>query len=191
MSKVTVTIDFPNILAAADALALIGGLPATQPGPKVVVVLDDQAATLAERTGTTFTPVVTPTPAPTDTQSLPQPPADKPARKPRADAGRTRGPHKDTTLAAPEKATAEPQSATPPVVVAPAAADPSAKPTKEDAIAALGRINKTAGMGMPACMEFLKLFGVNRISILPPESFALFIKQADEKIAEHLAAAGK
>ncbi len=69
-----------------------------------------------------------------------------------------------------------------------AAAAPGAELTQDDARAALRRINDTKGLGTPACIAHLQDFGVNQLSLLPKEKYALFIKQADEKVAEFLAA---
>lgn len=87
--------------------------------------------------------------------------------------------------AAPEPAVAQAQEAQRAEPSTPAAADP----TMDDARGALGLLNETPGLGMPACMQHLQEFGVNRISLLPKEKFAIFIKQAKEKVAEHKAAA--
>lgn len=125
-----------------------------------------------------------------------QPDMSKPARKPRADAGKSRGPNKTTTG---EPAASEPGQGANSVATAPAAPatpTPIANPqdggkelTLDDARAALGRINQTASLGMPACMQHLTEFKVNRISLLEKKDFALFIKQADAKVAEAVAAA--
>lgn len=144
----------------------------------------------------------------------------KPARKPRADAGKPRGPYKTTTTGADAgttasstpgttpaagavggdpvaaesppatptaAASASTTSAAPEQTVTPAqsAAPAAAEPTEADAKAAMGRINKTEGLGMPACIDFLETFGVNRITLLPKEKYAKFIKAADALVAAH------
>lgn len=138
---------------------------------------------------------------------VPKAPA-KPPRKPRADAGKPRGPYKTTTTgepvtpeavraadsdaetaaapatptksAAPTSTPAGAAAATEPSV----AADPSKPLTLDDARAALALISGTKGMGMAACMQHLGAFGVIRISDLKPEHYPLFIRQAREKVAE-------
>lgn len=127
-------------------------------------------------------------------------------RKPRSDAGKVRGPYKLNG----EPATSEPTKladsaaikvavpATPPTPAAQASTVPAssaktphaapsaptaAAPTPEDARAALKRMADTEGFGTPACIAHLKEFKVNRLSELKPESYALFIKQADDKVA--------
>ncbi|HEY7680680.1 MAG TPA: hypothetical protein VIC04_09210 [Terriglobia bacterium] len=71
------------------------------------------------------------------------------------------------------------------VATAPTAAAPAAELTVTDARNALKRMSDTKGMGTPACIQHLKEFGVNKLSDLKPDQFALFIAQADAKVAEH------
>jgi hypothetical protein len=130
-------------------------------------------------------------------------------RKPRSDAGQPRGTYKTTG----EPAASEPGQAVNSVAAAPAtpatpthnAAPPASRsgatvgesatapagaaPTFEDARAALKRISSEKGMGTEACMVHLNQFGVVQITKLPEAMYAVFIKQADEKIAEHRKAA--
>ena len=148
-------------------------------------------------------------------------------RKPRADAGKPRGPYKSTgadagttasstpgttpaadavggdpvttespsatptaAASAPTNSAAPTQAITPaPESATPAAAEPAKELTETDARAALARINQTAGLAMPACMAHLAKFGVDRITKLPKEKYAEFIKSADELIAARKAAA--
>jgi hypothetical protein len=133
-------------------------------------------------------------------------PVEKPARKPRADAGKPRGPYKtngepaasvpgaaDATAsakpeapatpansAAPEKAPAEGDKPQPSGVVPATAA---AEPTLDDARAALARINAVPGLGMEACLAHLAEFGTDRITLLKKEHYARFIAAADAKVA--------
>jgi hypothetical protein len=200
VDKITLALEFPSVEAAAEALVLLQGSP-TQIKVQLpdTVVLGGQTA-----------PDVQPTPYIPTTSTSPE----KPARKPRADRGQPRGPHKTTgepaasepgggqNSVAPSQPAApatptQPQAAAPDVKPATAgvpsvgAAAPAGELTLDDAREALGRINKTSGMGMPACMQHLQEFGINRISLLEKKMFATFIAQADAKIAEHLAAAAK
>ena len=136
-------------------------------------------------------------------------------RKPRADAGKPRGPHKSTDSAPVGVGSATPPpdgqpqgGSTPPAVsnseapvasptatpttasAAPAASESGKKLTIDDARAALKRISDTKGLGMEACMQHLQEFKVTRISDVKEADYALFIKQADEKVAEREAEAG-
>jgi hypothetical protein len=134
-----------------------------------------------------------------------QPVVEK-TRKPRADAGKPRGPYKtngepaasvpgaaDATAsakpeapatpansAAPEKAPAEGDKPQPSGVVPATAA---AEPTLDDARAALARINAVPGLGMEACLAHLAEFGTDRITLLKKEHYARFIAAADAKVA--------
>lgn len=168
--------------------------------------------------------VVIQTPVTLDT--APRTDTTKPARKPRADAGKPRGPYKTTGADAGTTASSTPgttpaagavggdpvttesppatptaAASAPTISAAPAAegnangspsvagnpgpAPAAAEPTEADAKAAMGRINKTEGLGMPACIDFLATFGVNRITLLPKEKYAEFIKAADALVAAH------
>jgi hypothetical protein len=143
-----------------------------------------------------------------------QPVVEK-TRKPRADAGKPRGPYKTsttgepaasepgvqggdlpvapqpaapvtpTTSASPDARVAEQRTVNPPE----AGANPVGGPTLtlDDARAALKRIKDTKGLATPACIAHIQSFGVDAISKLPAEKYAEFIRQADEKIAAHLA----
>jgi hypothetical protein len=99
-----------------------------------------------------------------------------------------RGPYKprakDEAPAAEEKAA---QPATP-APAADAAAGPAVEPTFDDVKAALARLHDTEGLGMEACRRHLQEFGTNRVSAVKKEDYRLFVKQADEKIAQHQAA---
>jgi hypothetical protein len=139
-------------------------------------------------------------------------PVEKPARKPRADAGKPRGPYKTTTTGEPaetvqqdgtDKAAALAPAkselpATPTTSAAPEKApaegdkpQPSgvvpataaAEPTLDDARAALARINAVPGLGMEACLAHLAEFGTDRITLLKKEHYARFITAADAKVA--------
>jgi len=127
--------------------------------------------------------------------------AEKPKRKPRADAGVPRGPYKTTG----EPATAaaqgqEPQRTEPPAPVSPtqqaappasAATPPAAPvapspagaaPTLADARAALKRISDTKGLGAEAVVAHLAAHGVNQLTKLPEAMYAAFIAAADAKV---------
>ena len=135
-------------------------------------------------------------------------PVEKPARKPRADAGKPRGPYKTTTTGEPaetvqqdgtDKAAALAPAkselpATPTtsaaagesVATKPGATPPApvaAEPTLDDARAALARINAVPGLGMEACLAHLAEFGTDRITLLKKEHYARFITAADAKVA--------
>lgn len=130
--------------------------------------------------------------------------SEKPARKPRSDAGKPRGPYKPRETSTGEPAASEPgytgegipartppaAPATPTTSSAPAPAAASSAPTSTQAMpvaeefpatldgarAAMKKLNDTPGLGMDACIASLKAHGVNRISDLPQEKFAEFIK---------------
>jgi pullulanase/glycogen debranching enzyme len=72
-----------------------------------------------------------------------------------------------------------------------AGANPVGGPTltEADARAALKRMKDTKGLATPACIAHIQSFGVDAISKLPAANYAEFIRQADEKIAAHLATA--
>ena len=143
-----------------------------------------------------------------ESQSPVAAPAKK-LRKPRSDAGKVRGPYK-TAGGAPDgtPSTTAPTSAAPasppapepaapvqdgvllpePTVATPTGGAPAAADlTIDDARAALKRINNTKGLGTPVCIGHLQGFGVNRISDLPKDQYAEFIRRADEMIAKHTA----
>jgi hypothetical protein len=120
---------------------------------------------------------------------------EKPARRPRSDAGKPRGPHKNdapqgATVAPPATAAQTPPAETPPAAPAPAPSTPQngGELTIDDARDALGRISLTPNMGMQGCMDHLKEFGVDRITKLPAEKYADFIVAADAKVAKAKAA---
>lgn len=175
----------------------IGDAPIT----KVVVAepaTAEQLAELAETDPVEFVARIEPASEPVAGEVAAPPEAPK-TRKPRADAGKTRGPQQKTTEpaapATPKQNTeGSDKSATPApaaAVGAPVAAVPGKELTLDDAREALGRLNKTPNLGMPACMQHLQEFGTNRISAVKKEDYALFIQQADAKVAEALAAAAK
>lgn len=119
--------------------------------------------------------------APTDTPSTPNAGGEPTGSAPVPSAAPAAAASPETAAPAPA-----PQQASAAANVAPT---PGAAPTLDDARAALGRINKTPGLGMPACMTHLQDFGVNRISAVKPEDYARFIKEADEKVAHAVTAA--
>jgi hypothetical protein len=150
------------------------------------------------------------------------PHADEPqrTRKPRADAGKPRGPYKkgDTTTGEPAAsepgvqgagipASPQPEAlATPTTTASPdarvaeqrtvnppeAGANPVGGPTLtlEDAKAALRRVKDTKGLGTPACIGLIQSFGFDKISDLPAAQFAEFIRVADERIKKHQSEGG-
>ena len=154
-------------------------------------------------------PITINIPAGGDAQrSMTAEPAAEKTRKPRSDAGKPRGPYKTngepaageaqqetakasaessspTTTDSPDARVAEQRTVNPPE----AGANPVGGPTLDDAKAALGRIKDTKGLGTPTCIGHLQSYGVNRISDLPKEKYAEFIKAADELIARHAAGA--
>lgn len=114
------------------------------------------------------------------------------ARKPRSDAGQARGPYKPRdSVSAPVPPEAEPGAPSAPVGMAvtaptaPPAAASAAAPqagspgeasdlTVEALRETLGRLQKTPGKGVEACLAAIKQFGVTRISDLPKERYAEF-----------------
>ena len=123
---------------------------------------------------------------------------EKKPRKGRSDAGQPRGPYKtaggagdppagatgpapqgllpSTSSAAPAKSSAvEPPQATP----APEAADL----TLEVVRAEMAKLHALPNKGTTACLAALKHFGVARISDLPKEKYAEFVKYVHEQIA--------
>ena len=143
---------------------------------------------------------------PVTTEAAPAGAAMPRQRKPRADAGKPRGPYKSTGVVAegaspntaspaePASAATAPTNSEAPVAsptatpttasAAPVASEPGKELTIDDARAALKRISDTKGLGMEACMTHLQEFGVTRISDLKAPDYALFVKQADQKVAE-------
>lgn len=137
-----------------------------------------------------------------------QPPTAKKARKGRSDAGQPRGPYKTTGAAAPETAGAS-QPTTPGITAstagsAPAAASTTpAAPAKSSAVeppqaasapaaadwtletvrAEMAKLHALPNKGTTACLAALKHFGTARISDLPKEKYAEFIKYVHEQIA--------
>jgi hypothetical protein len=177
--KVTITQDFDSVEDAADFLARVLGTAAQQPEQVINIV---PPATFTAEAVAAHTAAVT---------------AGAKVRKPRADAGKPRGPHKDKDAApaapaaqAQEAQRAEPvpppAPATPPQAPAKVDAAPPVSPTAgvtlEDARAEMKRLNDTKGKGMDACIATLKAFGVNRISDLPKEKIGDFIKDVQAQI---------
>ena len=185
--KITVTTEFDSVPAAAAFLARIAG------EEKII------DAVIVEPTKTV---------------------AEKPARKPRADAGQKREPYGPRATTTGEPAASEPgvvgqASAAPQQPAAPATPTPSSAPqepksaadgqsvppaaaaedfpaTLDGARKAMAALNKTKNKGMDACIAALKASGVNRISDLPKEKYADFIKSvidqaSKEGIAEAIA----
>jgi len=136
-----------------------------------------------------------------------QPVAKKP-RKGRSDAGQPRGPYKTTGAAAPETAGAS-QPTTPGITASTAASAPAAAsttpaaPAKSSAVeppqaaqapaaadwtletvrAEMAKLHALPNKGTTACLAALKHFGTARISDLPKEKYAEFIKYVHEQIA--------
>lgn len=178
--KITVSQEFDTPEAAAAFLALVGAAAASKP---------------LRATSEAAVPPAAAAPSV----------AEKPARKPRSDAGQPRGPYnKDAAPAAPvapahEVKSAEPApsaAATPtptPVTAAPSAAAPQAPatstapsgaaPTHADATAALREMNKVKGLGMDACVGLLKDYGALSVSKLQPEQLPEFVATIKARIA--------
>lgn len=194
--KITITHEFDN---PGEAFAFLQRM---MPGANQVVVTEPAAP--AE-------PVSTPV-ASAGAASVAAPAAAapaKPPRKPRADAGKPRGPYKTgqeikdamnaaeaaakdangagagaptdtpTATSGPEPTGSAP---VPPAASAPAASSPG-KLTLADVRAKLEELKNTEGLGMPACMDQLKEFGVNRISAVKEEQYPDFVAKIDAKIA--------
>lgn len=198
--KVTVTKEFASPEEAATWLRIFGGAPAVSADIPPVVAGEQPAPTSPAAPATTEKPKRKPR---SDAGQPRGPYKLTPEEQERAlkaaeankedDAVRQRLQDERDAAAKPAESAApaaSKPSATsaqaPEVASTPAAA--AADPTMEDARTALGLINSEPGMGMPACMAHLADFGVNRISALPKEKFADFIKRAKEKVAEHQAA---
>ena len=141
-----------------------------------------------------------------------QNPAEK-TRKPRADAGKPRGPYKTSTTGEPAASEPGPTGLSGPVppvapvspttTAAPSSAEAQAKKadkaadqltsaaatlTLDDAKAALRRVKDTKGLGTPACIGLIQSFGFDRISDLPAEKFPELLRQVDAMIAKQAAA---
>lgn len=118
--------------------------------------------------------------------------APKRKRKPRADAGKKRGSYKN--VEAPEKTDAVPPPTPPeaPAASTPETAAPTTEPEqrdpppsgasdaaapKEDELIAAGDALLNA-KGLPAVMELMQSFGVNRLRDLPEDKRAEFIAKA-------------
>jgi hypothetical protein len=124
---------------------------------------------------------------------------DVKVRKSRSDAGQNRAPYNTKAKSNGGQAASGPDAAgdSAPVVseapVSPTSTAPvdlmaeikrQVAPTKEEAHATLKRMGAVKGLGTPACIEFLKDFGVQRFSDLPADKYPLFVEQALVKIAE-------
>lgn len=115
----------------------------------------------------------------------------KRARKRRSDVGQPRGSYK---VAAPQAGNGESS------ISAAARTDgagggttspaDAAAPTKEQAHNTLKLMGATKGLGTPACIDFLRTFGVERFSDLKPEFYPQFVDKALAKIAEFADAEG-
>ena len=189
--KITITQDFDTPKDALAFLARVQG-----PSPASVALPLAAAA-----------PGVVGQPGPAVQQQTEQPAAKKP-RKGRSDAGQPRGPYKTTGAAAPETAGAS-QPTTPGTTAstagsAPAAASTtSAAPAKSSAVeppqaasapttadwtletvrAEMAKLHALPNKGTTACLAALKHFGTARISDLPKERYAEFVKYVHEQIA--------
>lgn len=107
----------------------------------------------------------------------PGPSADAKVRKPRADAGQTRGPYKPRAAVLPELPQALPQAQSPATPLAgPKAADVAAeKPTFDAVKAALDKLHEKRGM--EACRTLLLKHGNGRASQIKPEDYAAVLAE--------------
>lgn len=180
---IKVTLEFPSVEAAIASLGkLMVGAPVAQ-----------KAA--ASGPATAGAPVAEQAPV-----AAPASPTTPKSRKPRADAGKKRGPHNadsagTSTGEAPkgDAAPASPSGSAPETAapVAPAEGDkpqPSgvtppaaAAPSEADAQAALEKV--FAGKGLQAAQATLAQFGVTRLRDIKPEDRAQFIAAAEKAAA--------
>jgi hypothetical protein len=169
---------------------------------------------LRGRDGSSVTLNITPPAIPVTPagEVITQPVVEK-TRKPRADAGKPRGPY-NTAKTTGEPAASEPSpipanSVAGPTLAAPATPTTPASPdarvaeqrtvnppeaganpvggptlTLDDAKAALRRVKDTKGLGTPACIGLIQSFGFDRISDLPAEKFPELLVRVDEMIAK-------
>lgn len=133
--------------------------------------------------------------APTTAAVPPAPPAEKPARKPRADKGQPRDPYgprnPEAGASAGAPVGAQPQGALAQApAAAPAAAAPQATPPAAPAAAAPTNNEVQAAVeklfnakGFEDCAAVLSRFGVKRGKDLLPEQRAEFIAKVDRVIA--------
>lgn len=208
MNKVILTIESTDPRFVAAAMALLHGGQPTE-----VIVKVPEAPVVPQAAVSDAAPVAPPPAAVEPEQAQPE----KRQRKPRSDAGKPRGSYKPTgepaasepqspsatdSAVAGSAAPATPTTSTPPQA-APAASSAVAAPaagagavvealakklTKDDAFAALSRINAEPGLGMEACRKFMLSLGYNRISDVKEETYADFITKVDAAIAAHRAA---
>ena len=177
--KITITQDFDT---PKDALAFLARVQGPSPAP----VAPPAAA------------VAVSAPEPVD------PNAKKP-RKGRSDAGQPRGPYKTTTggPAASEPGQTGSNSVPTPMPAAPVSPTQSAVPAKSSAVeppqaasapaaadwtletvrAEMAKLHALPNKGTTACLAALKHFGTARISDLPKEKYAEFVKYVHEQIA--------
>jgi hypothetical protein len=181
--KASITLEFDNpasLYAAVDRLRGKDAVTVNIPPNSFVVAQDVRAEHVAH----------------VDEQSLP---TETKTRKPRADAGKPRGPYKTSTNnAGAEQGGTQPTeeagapAAGGPGPDTPAPAPSSAAPvtgaaaslTLDDAKAALRRVKDTKGLGTPACIGLIQSFGFDRISDLPAEKFPELLVRVDEMIAK-------
>ena len=188
--KITITREFTTASEAMEFLARVQG---PSPAPD------------AAPNGFAVPPRLTPLSTITEP---PDQPAVKKPRKGRSDAGQPRGPYKTTGAAAPETACASQpttQGRTASTVAsAPAAASTiPAAPAKSSAVeppqaasapaaadwtletvrAEMAKLHALPNKGTTACLAALKHFGTARISDLPKEKYAEFVKYVHEQIA--------
>jgi len=169
---IKVTLEFPSVEAAIATLGKI------MVGASVKSVAQTHEAKTAE----------------------PPAPAAPTSRKPRADAGKKRGPHQTAAAgtAPVEGDKPQPPGVTPAPVAAPETAAPAseanapsatvqtqapaaAAPSEADAQAALEKV--FAGKGLQAAQATLASFGVTRLRDIKPEDRAAFIAAAEKAAA--------
>jgi hypothetical protein len=152
-SMLTVTFHFDSVEAAAAFLATQG-----VQSPQVEFVIPEPTKIV----GTEPQPDVQP---------------EKKARKPRADAGKPRGPYNKAAEAPAETAAAEQtvkaSPASPAPTTAAAAPAPAAELTIDDLKAAMTVLAKKKNI--EANMAVLRKFGVGQVSKLPKEHYAAFL----------------
>ena len=183
MAKVSVTLEFDSVEAAIAALGkqMVGAPGVTQRGERGADKAKDAGSNPAAGT------------APT-TRS----------RKPRADAGKPRGPYKDAEAA---KAAAPATTSIPPSAGSSAVTDPSnagvaatststpadpvpvaSAPNNEPAVTiedCRARLEKLFdAKGIVAAQDVLSRFGVKRAGDMKPEQYADFIQHVNEQIRE-------
>lgn len=186
--KITITQEFDSVDEVLAFLAphVRGQLGAGTPPPTLTINVAGGSAGTQAQEGAGAPAAASPIPPAAPFTGLEHGEQPKRPRKPRADAGKPRGPYKVTTNAEPEgagapaatveaqEATATAASAAAPQAASSGEASSSAELTLEGMRDLLRQLNAAPGKGVMACTLALREFGVLRISELPKEKYAEF-----------------